>query len=102
MQCALLSSRTARRADPGPMYHDAVERIGGTWVPALASLGRDDSRRMRRLSQLRPDLRDLVVVERDRDVLRLHVEIVRIAAAVSPDAGRLHAAERRRQMTHVL
>ena len=55
-----------------------------------------------RIDPLSPDLRYLVIVERDRDVLRLHVEVEGIVAAVAADAGRLHAAERRRQMAHVL
>src|SRR4029077_19929590 len=44
---APLSSRTRRRRDPGPIYcrDPAVRYRHGraTWVPALASLGRDDS-----------------------------------------------------------
>src|SRR5207302_5590937 len=48
------------------------------------------------------DLRYLVIVERDRDVLRLHVEVEGIVAAVAADAGGFGAAERRRQMPHVL
>src|SRR5215813_3566667 len=38
----------------------------------------------------------------ERDVLGLHVEVERIVAAVAADAGRLHAAERCRQMADVL
>src|SRR5438045_3230531 len=49
-----------------------------------------------------PDLRYLVIIQRDRDVLRLHVEVERIIPAVAPDAGRFGASERRRQMAHVL
>src|SRR6187402_65266 len=36
------------------------------------------------------------------DILRLHVEVEAVVAAVTADAARLHAAERRRQMAVVL
>src|SRR5205085_3636453 len=48
------------------------------------------------------DLRNLVIVQRDRDVLRLHVEVERIVAAVAADARRLHPAELRRPWAHSL
>src|SRR5439155_22634440 len=40
-----LSSRTARRADPGPNA-PSMQRAE-SWVPALAALGRDDTLRAR-------------------------------------------------------
>src|SRR3954447_10700487 len=50
---------------------------------------------------LHADARDGMAVEGDRDVLRFHVEVEGIVAAVAAKAGIFHAAERRRQMPHV-
>src|SRR4029079_5137318 len=43
-----------------------------------------------------------VLVEPDGDILLLHVDLEGVIAAVAADAARLDAAERRRQMPHVL
>src|SRR5947209_17885413 len=59
--------------------------------------------RYRHLSSdpLRADPRNRMAVEGDGDVLRLHVEVEGIVAAVAPEAGIFHTSERRRQMAHV-
>jgi len=41
------------------------------------------------------------MAERDRDVLRFHVKIEAVVAAVAPEAARLHSAERGRKMPDI-
>src|ERR1700737_1034083 len=52
-------------------------------------------------SLLRSHARHFVVVQRDTDVLRLHIKVERIVTAVAADSRRFHPAKRRRQMAYV-